>query len=353
MREVLSALGPHGRAGLATVIGAWSSAPRPVGSAMLVRGDGSVVGSVSGGCVEGAVYELCREAGESGRPQVAGFGVADDDAFAVGLPCGGSIEVFVEPAGFPELPRLAELVAAGTPAALVTVVAGELGRHMVITGAERIGSLGADRLDEKVAADARRLLADGRTEVVRYEQLSVLVNSFTAAPRMVVFGATDHAAAVAHVGKFLGYRVTVCDAREVFATAERMPDADEVVIEWPHRYLEAEAAAGRLDARTVVCVLTHDPRFDVPALEVALRLPLAYVGAMGSRRTHGDRLERLRATGLTRSQIERLASPAGLDLNASTPQETAVSIAAEIVALRSDATGRRLSDLDGPIHRAR
>jgi xanthine dehydrogenase accessory factor len=360
MRDILAGLvsARHSgeRAGLATVVGTWSSAPRPVGAAMLVRGDGSVLGSVSGGCVEGAVYELCRAVAESGRPELAEFGVSDEDAFAVGLPCGGSIEVLVEPAGFAELERLAAFVAADTPAALLTVVSGDpgrLGRHLVVTAAERFGSLGSDRVDEAAVAAGRRLLTAGGTDVLRYDELSVLVNTFPAPPRMLIFGATDHAAALAHIGRFLGYRVTVCDAREVFATSERMPDADEVVVEWPHRYLEAEAAAGRMDARTVVCVLTHDPKFDVPALEVALRLPLAYVGAMGSRRTHDDRLERLRATDLTPSQIARLASPAGLDLNASTPQETAVSIAAEIVAVRGRATGRPLSDLDGPIHRGR
>ena len=152
---------------------------------------------------------------------------------------------------------------------------------------------------------------------------------------MLVFGAIDFAAAVARVGSFLGYRVTVCDARPVFATASRFPAADEVVVEWPHRYLAAEVEAGRVDPRTVVCVLTHDPKFDVPLLEVALRLPeVAYVGAMGSRRTHDDRLERLREAGVTDAELERLSSPIGLDLGARTPEETAVSIAAEIVALQ-------------------
>jgi xanthine dehydrogenase accessory factor len=178
----------------------------------------------------------------------------------------------------------------------------------------------------------------------------VLVASFAPAARMLVFGATDHAAAVARVGSFLGYRVTVCDARPVFATARRFPDADEVVVDWPHRYLAVEAGAGRLDGRTVLCVLTHDPKFDVPVLEVALELPVAYVGAMGSRRTHDDRFKRLRETGLTDGQLAGLASPVGLDLGARTPEETAVSIAAEIVALRWGGTGARLTGLAGSIH---
>jgi xanthine dehydrogenase accessory factor len=168
---------------------------------------------------------------------------------------------------------------------------------------------------------------------------------------MIVFGAIDFAAAVARMGGFLGYHVTVCDARPVFATATRFPSADEVVVTWPHKYLAAEAAAGRVDGRTVLCVLTHNPTFDVPLLEVALRLPeVGYVGAMGSRRTHEDRLDRLRAAGVTDGELARLSSPVGLDLGARTPEETAVSIAAEIIALRWGGHGDRLSASSGRIH---
>ena len=181
--------------------------------------------------------------------------------------------------------------------------------------------------------------------------MAVFVASYAPKPRMLVFGAIDFAAAVAHVGSFLGYRVTVCDARPVFATKSRFPSADEVVVTWPHRYLADEVEAGRIDERTVVCVLTHDPKFDVPLLEVALRLPaVAYIGAMGSRRTHHDRLDRLRAAGLTEDELARLSSPIGLDLGARTPEETAVSIAAEIIALQWGGRGDRLGDLEGPIH---
>jgi xanthine dehydrogenase accessory factor len=169
---------------------------------------------------------------------------------------------------------------------------------------------------------------------------------------MLVFGAIDFAAAVARVGSFLGYRVTVCDARPVFATATRFPEADEVVVQWPHKYLAAEQEAGRIDGRTVVTVLTHDPKFDVPLLEVALRLPeVAYVGAMGSRRTHDDRLVRLREAGVTEDEIARLSSPIGLDLGARTPEETAISIAAEIIAGRWGGSGEPLAHTEGRIHR--
>ena len=365
MRDVLDDLLGWWRrgepAGLATVTATWSSAPRQPGAAMLVSAAGTAVGSVSGGCVEGAVYELCREVAASGRPRTIRYGVSDDDAFEVGLPCGGEIELFVEPAGFPELPVLAGEVAADRPVALLTCVEGppgQLGRHLVLTGADRHGSLGGARLDDAATDDGRGLLAAGRTGLLHYGPagerrgtgLTVLVTSFAPAARMIVFGATDHAAAVARIGAFLGYRVTVCDARPAFATARRFPEADEVVVDWPHRYLAAEADGGRIDPRTVLCVLTHDPKFDVPVLRVALALPVAYVGAMGSRRTHDDRLARLRETGLDPAAIARLASPIGLDLGARTPEETAVSIAAEIVAVRWNGTGERLTGTAGPIH---
>jgi len=177
------------------------------------------------------------------------------------------------------------------------------------------------------------------------------VESFAPPPRMIVFGAIDFASAVARMGSFLGFRVTVCDARPVFATASRFPGAHEVVVEWPHRYLAAEAQAGRIDGRTVLCVLTHDPKFDVPLLEVALRLPeVAYIGAMGSRRTHDDRRARLLERGLTDAELARMSSPIGLDLGARTPEETAVSIAAEMIATHWGGAGARLADREGPIH---
>ena len=181
--------------------------------------------------------------------------------------------------------------------------------------------------------------------------MEVFVASYAPRPRMLVFGAIDFAAALARQGSFLGYRVTVCDARPVFATRARFPTADEVVVEWPHRYLAALSDAGEIDGRTVICVLTHDPKFDVPLLEVALRLPeVGYVGAMGSRRTHDDRMERLREAGLTEAELARLSSPIGLDLGARTPEETAVSIAAEIIARRWGGGGRPLTEVEGRIH---
>jgi xanthine dehydrogenase accessory factor len=356
-----------------TVVATFESAPRPPGAVMLVGPGGEAVGSVSGGCVEGAVYQLGEEILESGEPVLQRYGVSDESAFAVGLTCGGIIDIFVERVDRTSYPWLGEVAAdidAGRPVAVATVVAHpdptRLGRRLIVrplaedsAGQGTVGSLGSERADDAVADDARGLLAAGRTETLEYgpdgqrrgEGMRVFVSSYAPVPRLLVFGAIDFAAAVAKLGAFLGYRVTVCDARGVFATSSRFPSADEVIVDWPHRYLGAEAAAGRIDGRTVICVLTHDPKFDVPLLEVALRLPeLGYIGAMGSRRTHDDRLKRLREAGLTEPELARLASPIGLDLGARTPEETAVSIAAEIIALQWGGAGTRLSAHPGPIH---
>jgi xanthine dehydrogenase accessory factor len=370
MRDVLEQLMEWWTAGesvaMGTVVATFESAPRPPGAVMLVGPGGEVVGSVSGGCVEGAVYQLGQEILASGFPVLQRYGVSDESAFAVGLTCGGIIDIFVErvdQTSYPELGEVAADIAAGRPVAVATVVAHpdaeRVGRRLVIRPGGQAGGLGSERADDAVADDARGLMAAGRTETLEYgpdgqrrgEGMRVFLSSYSPVPRMLVFGAIDFAAAVAKLGSFLGYRVTVCDARGVFATTSRFPSADEVVVDWPHRYLAAELAAGRIDARTVICVLTHDPKFDVPLLEVALRLPeVAYVGAMGSRRTHDDRLRRLREAGLTDSELARLASPIGLDLGARTPEETAVSIAAEIIALRWGGAGDRLSKQSGPIH---
>jgi xanthine dehydrogenase accessory factor len=330
---------------------------------MLVGPDGSAVGSVSGGCVEGAVYELATAARETGEPLLQRYGVSDDDAFAVGLTCGGIIDIFVERVdqqSFPELGEIADDIREGRPVAVATLVSGvgpeRLGKRLVVRpDAPASGSLGSQRLDDAVHDDAIGMLQQGRTAIVHYgpdgerrlDDISVFVAAYAPRPRMIVFGAIDFAAAVARVGSFLGYRVTVCDARPTFATRTRFPDADEVVVEWPHKYL----ARTEIDERTVVCVLTHDPKFDVPLLEIALRLPLAYVGAMGSRRTNDDRLDRLRELGLTPDELARLHAPIGLDVGARTPEETAVSIAAEIIAARWGGTGSQLRTTAGPIHR--
>ena len=380
VRDILSRITKWWEAGesfgLATVTHTYRSAPRDPGAALAVSavGNHEVVGSVSGGCVEGAVYELSLDVCQTGAPVLQTYGVSDDDAFAVGLTCGGIIDIFVErvdKASFPELGEIAAAVERGEPVAVATVISGpgQVGARRVIWSRDTAstdanddgwhsgasGTLGTGRLDAAVDDDVRGMLAQGLTGIRRYgehgerrgDELSVFVNSFAPAPRMLVFGAIDFAAAVARVGKFLGYHVTVCDARKVFATASRFPDADEVVVDWPHRFL----ASTEVDTRTVICVLTHDPKFDVPVLEVALRTPAGYIGAMGSRRTHDDRLERLREAGLTEEELSRLRSPIGLDLGARTPEETAVSIVAELIKLRWGGTGDALTDTEGRIHR--
>ena len=378
MRDVLPELLRRWTAGesvaVATVVATWQSAPRPAGATMLVASDDQVTGSVSGGCVEGALYELSREVLESGTPVLQRYGVSEDDAFAAGLTCGGILDVFVErlsPASFPELAEVADDVEAQRPVAIATIVEHDdpdrVGRRLILRptddgSAFHTGTLGSDRADSAVVDDALGMLAGGRSDTLVYgpdgqrrgEGMRVFVQSFAPKPRMLVFGAIDFAAAVARMGSFLGYRVTVCDARPVFATSTRFPDADEVVVDWPHRYLTDQAESGAVDEQTVIAVLTHDPKFDVPLLSVALRLPsVAYIGAMGSRRTHDDRLERLREEGLSDQELARISSPIGLDLGARTPEETAVSIAAEIISLRWGGDGGRLSERGGPIHHER
>ncbi|GGT19797.1 XdhC family protein [Streptomyces griseoviridis] len=349
---------------VATVVAVGGSAPRLPGAALAVDAGGTAVGSVSGGCVEGAVYELCAQALRDGESRVERFGYSDADAFAVGLTCGGVIDILITPVreGDPVRPVLAAALAAAVhreATALARIVAGPaelVGRAVAVRpDGSRRGTLGVHpALDRTVTAEAGAFLDAGRTGTLEIgaagsrcgEPLTVLVESSVPPPRMIVFGAIDFAAALVRAGTFLGYRVTVCDARPVFATEARFPDADEVVVAWPHEYLERTA----VDGRTVLCVLTHDAKFDVPLLERALRLPVAYVGAMGSRRTHLDREARLRAAGVTDRELARLRSPIGLDLGARTPEETALSIAAEIVAARRGGTGVPLTGAHTPIH---
>ncbi|MFI6103350.1 XdhC family protein [Streptomyces sp. NPDC051310] len=344
---------------VATVVAVGGSAPRQPGAALAVDSEGTVIGSVSGGCVEGAVYDLCRQALQDGQPVLERFGYSDEDAFAVGLTCGGIIDILVTPVRGGVCPAALRAAAGGEAAALARIVegpAGLLGNALLVhPGGAYEGSLGGHpALDRTAAAEARALLDAGRTGTVAIgedgsrcgQPLTLLVECSVPAPRMIVFGAIDFAAALVRAGKFLGYHVTVCDARPVFATPARFPEADEVVVEWPHEYL----ARTRVDGRTVLCVLTHDAKFDVPLLERALKLPVAYVGAMGSRRTHEDRNKRLRDVGVTELELARLHSPIGLDLGARTPEETALSIAAEIVADRRGGSGVSLTGAHTPIH---
>ncbi|MDJ1113959.1 XdhC family protein [Microbacterium dauci] len=318
MQEILAKAADWVRDGrsfaMATVVATSGSAPRDVGASMIVSADGEAFGNVSGGCVEGAVYGTALEVIADGAARIERFGYSDADAFAIGLTCGGEVEVLVRPvpAGSDaarDVALLAERASAGMPTRLVFTAAG----RMFVGDADEVG----------------------------------VVVDVVAPPRLVIVGAVEFAVALSALAQAAGMRVTVVDARSVFATADRFPGA-EVIVDRPGRYLEAQ----RLGAHDAVCVLTHDAKFDVPALSAALAAPVGYVGAMGSRRTHDDRLGRLREAGVTDAALSRLRSPIGLDLGGRTPAETAVSILAEIVADRHGGSGTRLSTQTGPIHAA-
>jgi xanthine dehydrogenase accessory factor len=242
-----------------------------------------------------------------------------------------------------------------SPVAVATVIQGPgTGGKLLVFPDEHVGSAGNEDLDRAVVEGARAMLEGGKTGTTHYgprgqrrmEDVAVFIQSFAPPPRMYVFGAIDFASAVARIGKFMGYRVTVCDARAVFATRERFPSADEIVVAWPDEFLKTAP----VDGRTVICVLTHDPKFDVPVLKAALATPAGYIGAMGSRRTHNNRTARLKEEGITGEELARISSPIGLDIGSRTPEETAVAIAAEIIAFRTGHSGGRLAERSGPIH---
>ncbi len=351
------------RSALARVVDMDGSGPRDPGAAMAVNEDGEVAGSVSGGCVEGAVLTEGLSVLRKGQPKLVTYGIADDDAFAVGLTCGGTIQIFIDPPSEID-DGIRAVLRTGEPAALATIIEGpNTGAKLLVrpgSPAGRtapIGTLGDADLDRVIERDALGELEAGRTGVRHYglhgearreEGVAVFIESFAPPPRMVIFGAIDFTAALARLGKLLGYRVTVCDARPVFATPARFPMADEVVSEWPDRYLAK--VGGELGPRDAVCVLTHDPKFDVPAIQAALATRAGYLGAMGSRRTHDKRVERLREAGVDDAGIARVMAPVGLDIGARTPEETAVSICAEIIAARTGRDAPSLRDGDGPIH---
>ena len=357
------------RFAIARVVDIEGSGPREPGAAMAVSESGQVVGSVSGGCVEGAVVSeaLAILAGE--KPSgVVTFGYSDDEAFAVGLTCGGVIHLFIQPADesiAPLLDPLDERTRSHEPVALATVIEGpHTGATIFVTPyAAHLGTLGNTELDRVVARDALGELEAGTTGVRHYgpsgqttpedlvdtPTVKVFIESFAPAPQMWIFGAVDFTAALARVAKILGYRVTVCDAREIFATRRRFPMADNVVVSWPGDLFTAEGK--NLGPRDAVCILTHDAKFDVPAVKGALATRVGYIGVMGSRKTHAKRLERLAEVGVnSQEDLARLMSPIGLDLGARTPEETAISICAEIIARRTGRNAPSLRDSAGPIH---
>ncbi|WP_017199056.1 XdhC family protein [Arthrobacter sp. M2012083] len=373
MREVMetleNSLPSDQHVALATVVRTEGSAPRAIGTSMLVTDDGSPVGSVSGGCIEASVIEAAAGVLASGVPELHRFGISDDDGFGIGLTCGGSVEIFIQkyaPASSRHFALLKKALEEKLPCAMVTIfdgVPGLVGRSELVLQAAEIEELfvgqslapdvvraAGGAVQEAIASGSTTsvtLVADAGTE----ESLSVLIDVYRPARRLLIFGAIDFSASLAQLGAFLGFHVTVCDARAVFATAERIPSAHEIVVDQPARYLQAEITRGRLASDAAICVLTHDAKFDVPVLDVALRHGFEYIGAMGSRRTARDRRERLINLGHTDRSVAPLRSPIGLGLSASTPAETAVSIMAEIIATRNQSSGLPLAHTSEPIHR--
>jgi len=344
------------RVAIATVVAVEFSAPRDPGAAMAVNDRGEVTGSVSGGCVEGAVYEEAQDVLRTGRARLVTYGISDAEAISVGLTCGGTIHIFVEMLDAEILRRIADAVGRDAPIALAIGLDGAIaGRERLVTGDDdTFGSMGNDGLDHAVSGEARALLAAGDTVVRTFGadgepvglDVRVFIRSFAPKPNMYIFGAIDFSRAMVHVGKDLGYRVSVIDARPIFATRQRFPHADEVVVEWPDEFL----SKAPIDERTALVILTHDAKFDIPLLQVALRTRAGYIGAMGSRRTHAERVEQLRAAGITAEDLARINAPIGLDIGARTPEETAISIAAEIIAMRSGRKGGSLSKGTDPVH---
>ncbi|WP_280355991.1 XdhC family protein [Nocardia otitidiscaviarum] len=341
------------RSALATVVDTSLSAPRVPGSAMVISESLEVFGSISGGCVEAATVAIAETVLASGTPVLEHFGVTDDDALSVGLTCGGTIDVYVEPVTdtlLDHLVRIRDALADRRPVTMTTVIRdGCLPVRSRWENGTMIGSNTGLEPPNCSADRIRPLLAAGRDELIRVDGADpfiLFVQVFTPAPRLIIFGAVDFAAALARLAKLLGYHVTICDARPLFATPERFPDVDEVVVDWPHRYLDATES----DEQTALCVMTHDPKFDIPLLERALRRPAAYIGAMGSRRASAERAHALRARGITSAQLRRLHAPIGLDIGAVTPMETAVSILSEILAERGQRSAKPLTAGTGAIH---
>jgi xanthine dehydrogenase accessory factor len=332
------------RVALATVIATRKSAPRPVGAKLAISDRGEMAGSVSGGCVENDVYGHACEVLEGSRPQLLSYGISDDLALTVGLPCGGEIDVFVDAPDEELLDRLKRVVEGEERAVLFTIVEGEpLGAELLVTEeGERIGN-GPEELLEHF----NEVLRGGRNRIVELESgARAFADVYGPPPRLVVYGAVDTAEALCHAAGLIGWHTIVADARGKFATQDRLPSANEVIVGWPDdAYRQIE-----LDHQTAVVVLTHDDKFDVPAIMGALESEAFYIGALGSRRNQQRRRERLLEAGATDEQLERIHGPCGLDIGADTPAETALSVVAEILAVRAGRPGGSLREAKGRIH---
>lgn len=347
-RDLLSLVRAGTPVATVTVTRVARSAPRGAGAAMAVTSDAVVIGSISGGCVESDALSLALQAIATGRGQTARFGFSDADAHAAGLACGGQVDVLAHTvdADDPLVMRALEDAAADRPAVLALVSTGPRAGTAIDPAALRAG------MDAPGRADLDRALALRESIALRaaHDGADVLVIAHAPRPRLIILGAGEHAAALCRVGAAAGFAVTVCDAWDALVTRERFPDADRLVVGLPHEHL-ASLTDDDLDARTAVCVLTHDERLDIPALRQALSMPVGFVGAMGARRTVAHRAALLRAAGVDDVDLARLHSPLGLDLAGSSPDETALSVLAEIVASRHGGTGLPLRERTGPLHR--
>jgi xanthine dehydrogenase accessory factor len=333
------------RFAIATVVATRRSAPRPIGAKLAISEGGEMAGSVSGGCVESDVYEHACEVLDGSRPQLLSYGIADDLALSVGLPCGGEIDVFVERAPSDDLvERLVRIVRDEERAVLFTVVEGEpLGGELLVTEAgERHGDG-----PEELAAHVDELLRGGRNRLLEVEEgRKVFAEVYGPAPRLLVIGAVDTGEELCALAGRLGWHTIVADARGKFATKERIPSADELIVGWP----EDALAQVQPDYQTAVVVLTHDDKFDVPAIKGALATDAFYIGALGSRRNQERRRERLLEAGVSADELERVSGPSGLDIGADTPAETALSILGEILATRARREGGFLRNSKTRIH---
>lgn len=342
----------------ATLVDTDGSTPLDPGAAMLVSEAGRIEGSVTGGCVEGALVEEAQDVFDGGEPRIRTYGISDTQAADVGLMCGGTVHVFVsevQPTTEPLLKAVADAEADGRPAAIATVLSGEAaGRTVALVDEELHGELGDTRLENAIRRDAEGCLAHGVSTMRAYgrrgevmgQDIQVFVHAIAPPARLVIFGAVDFSAAVALFAKHLGYQVQICDARKPFLTSSRFSYADGVVVDWPDRYLQST----ELDRRDAILVFTHDPKFDEPALIAALESGAGYIGALGSRKTHEDRRRRLLEAGVEKRELERISAPCGLDIGARTPEETAISVLAEIIGSSTGRYGEPLSATAGSIH---
>ncbi len=346
MREVLSALKAWSERGdriaLATVTDVARSAPRPPGAKMAISGTGEIAGSVSGGCVEGAVVDIAERVMAGEPPRLTHYGIADSDAWDVGLPCGGEIDVWVQEYSSG---RFEQLARADGRAVEVTLLEGASAGAKLLVEADGAvsGTLGSPELDDEAVRISAELIWSEASE----HRGAMFFDVIAPAPRLLLFGAVDVAASLCRLARATGWRPFVIDPRARFAAPERFPDAVEVVAAWPE---EAVARIGGIDPATYIAVLTHDPKLDDAALTLALRSPARFVGAMGSRRAQAKRRERLLAAGFGDEEMDRLSAPLGLDLGAISTEETALSILAEIVAARHGRDGGRLANARGRIH---